>query len=368
MDSNRRLVLTGLAGLVATGKLPSSVLADDNIPEPITSETPVTDEKLVQRAYEILANSTKADTSLDWLHLINKIYFSGDYELTPGEKANGTTNETFALDQFVFMYGRELDTPSGKIPYISDQEVARYNPDEQKLTSQFTTMIVSSGISPDRKVTIGGNQYRIRDFIKYVKANVSSHLGHGVQYKEFQLYALSLLLDDPSDPWKDSSGIEVTLNDVALSVAEGIIKSTHSFDELFYFFDKRGSPDSIKTYTQGFTKGVAEKHKTAMKAANRGVPTAYFTAIFLLGHATETFSIAAKLLGKYREKLDEKSTKAMINISNTLSKIVVDYRSLVGRDIILGPPANLTPHELGRAAKGLRSLSNLGYLGNLNLR
>ncbi len=51
----------------------------------------------------------------------------------------------------------------------------------------------------------------------------------------------------------------------------------------------------------------------------------YFTAIFLLGYATETYLIAARLLGKYGEKLDDKSTKAMINITNTLSKIVVDY-------------------------------------------
>ncbi len=33
---------------------------------------------------------------------------------------------------------------------------------------------------------------------------------------------------------------------------------------------------------------------------------AHFTAIFLLGHATETYSIAARLLGKYGEKLDDK--------------------------------------------------------------
>ncbi len=73
---------------------------------------------------------------------------------------------------------------------------------------------------------------------------------------------------------------------------------------------------------------------------------AHFTAIFLLGHATETYSIAAKLLGKYGEKLDDKFMETMINVTNTLSKIVIDYRNMAGRDTMLESPANLTAHEL----------------------
>ena len=93
---------------------------------------------------------------------------------------------------------------------------------------------------------------------------------------------------------------------------------------------------------------------------------AHFTAIFLLGYAKETYSIAAKLLGKYGGKLVDKFMEAMINVTNTLSKIVIDYRNMAGRDTILESTANLTAHGLGRDASGLRSLSNLGYLGYLN--
>ena len=93
----------------------------------------------------------------------------------------------------------------------------------------------------------------------------------------------------------------------------------------------------------------------------------YFTAIFLLGYATETYSIATRSVGKYAESLGDKFMEAMENVIHTLSKIVIDDRNMAGGNTILEYPANLIARELGTDACGLRSLSNYGYLGNLNL-
>jgi len=57
----------------------------------------------------------------------------------------------------------------------------------------------------------------------------------------------------------------------------------------------------------------------------------------------------------------------MVNVINTLSKIVIDDRNMAGGDTILEYTANLIAHELGTDACGLRSLSTPGYLGNPNL-
>ncbi len=115
------------------------------------------------------------------------------------------------------------------------------------------------------------------------------------------------------------------------------------------------------------TNGIEDNIKTKKLFSQGTIILVYFTAIFLLRHVTETFSITAGLLGKYGEKLDNKFMEAMVNVINTLFKIVIDYRNMAGGETILESPAILIAHELGTDVSGLRSLSNLGYLGNLNL-
>ena len=66
------------------------------------------------------------------------------------------------------------------------------------------------------------------------------------------------------------------------------------------------SPCSILSDSEGSIDDINDNVKTQKLFSPGTIMLAHFTAIFLLGHATETYSIAARLLGEYGEKLDDK--------------------------------------------------------------
>ena len=329
----------------------------------------------IKQTYNILLNSVKADKSLNWFHLINKILLFGNYDLA----VEGRSGQK-SLDHLVEVHGREEMHGGKNLPYFT------FGPNTHgenvRSTSQFLSTILSSGISPTHVVRINNHEHMIQDFAEYIKLNIKTDEfpKNYVKYNLFQLFTLSLMLKNPDERWKNLENKKINL-DMVSSVVLNYLNNyegpfmphlSHVFEEAFYYHGAKKNREKIYSVLDKLnweTNNLVEIpfDNPLMKnligsVSNRSTPVK--AKIWSLGHRIETYAHAAKVLDNGR--LRQEDVKTLHRSVNMFSEAVVKYQEEVkkkyDKDVIIETEDNLTPHELARPAYGIRNLSRLGYI------